>query len=180
MSENIALLDMDGTVANFYEALDRDVRAILGTDYSTVSDRTRRMLEFTVRQKNGWYRDLEPIPFGIEIANLLREIGFDIMVLTKGAPRTLNSWTEKVEWCQKHIPFAKITITEDKGLVYGKLLVDDWPSYITRWLEHRPRGLVIMPDQRWNREFAHGQVARVSTSKDLEALRPTLEEIYKR
>tara|TARA_Y100000310_G_C20512920_1_gene729762 strand:+ start:436 stop:588 length:153 start_codon:yes stop_codon:yes gene_type:complete len=48
-----------------------------------------------------------------------------------------------------------MTITEDKGIVYGKVLVDDYPCYIKRWLENRPRGLVIMPAHSYNRDFEH-------------------------
>lgn len=44
--------------------------------------------------------------------------------------------------------------------VHGKILVDDWPPYITRWLEWRPRGLVIMPTQKHNAEYTHPQVIR--------------------
>ena len=38
--------------------------------------------------------------------------------------------------------------------------MDDWPEYIKPWLEWRPRGLVIMPDQPWNQDFEHPQVVR--------------------
>jgi hypothetical protein len=40
--------------------------------------------------------------------------------------------------------------------------VDDWPDYITRWLQWRPRGLVIMPDRPNNKGFDHPQVHRFS------------------
>ena len=51
-------------------------------------------------------------------------------------------------------------MTEDKGLVYGKVLFDDWPEYITSWLEYRPRGLVIMPNHPHNQGFKHPNVIR--------------------
>ena len=49
---------------------------------------------------------------------------------------------EKVQWCDRHLADFphQITITMDKGLVYGKLLVDDWPDYVLRWLRWRKRG----------------------------------------
>jgi hypothetical protein len=53
-----------------------------------------------------------------------------------------------------------VTITHDKGLVYGAVLVDDWPDYILKWLEHRPRGLVIMPAHDHNAGFTHHNVVR--------------------
>lgn len=176
----IALLDMDGTLCNYYERLDADVRRVLGADYDKVTPHTRRAIELLARQRAGWYRELEPLPLGFEIVKVLKEVGFRLMILTKGNPRTPNAYNEKVEWCQRYIPEAEITITHDKGIVYGKILVDDWEPYVVRWLEHRPRGLVLMPDQKWNVEFKHGQLRRVATVDDIEKLRPLLEEVYKR
>lgn len=52
-------------------------------------------------------------------------------------------------------------------LRYGAVLVDDWPEYIRRWLENRPRGLVIMPAHEHNAGFNHPNVVRYDgTNKD--------------
>jgi hypothetical protein len=64
------------------------------------------------------------------------------------------------------LPDAQVTITQDKGLVYGKVLFDDWPGYITRWLEWRPRGLVLMLDHSWNQGFQHDNVIRITSEAD--------------
>ena len=48
--------------------------------------------------------------------------------------------------------------------MYGKVLVDDWPEYISRWLKWRPRGLVIMPASQSNAGFTHPQVIRYDGS----------------
>ena len=177
----VALVDMDGTICNFHETLERDLRKTLGEDYEKISERTRRQLELTMRQRDGWYFDLEPLPLGFRIVELLREVGFEIMILTKGNPRALNAWSEKVAWIKKYLPDTdQITITTDKGLVYGKVLVDDWPSYIDRWLEHRPRGLVVMPGHRWNTDYSNKQTIRVTAVEEVEKLRPIFEEARKR
>jgi hypothetical protein len=63
-------------------------------------------------------------------------------------------------------PDVDITITRDKGLVYGLVLVDDWPKYILRWLKWRPRGLVIMPASTSNEKFKHPQVIRYDGSRE--------------
>ncbi|MCK5018074.1 MAG: hypothetical protein KAS32_13540, partial [Candidatus Peribacteraceae bacterium] len=88
--------------------------------------------------------------------------GFEIMILTKGPKSSPNAWKEKVEWCRLHVPDAKITITEDKSLVYGKVLVDDFPDYIIPWLKYRPRGLVIMPEHKYNIEFCNPRVVHTN------------------
>ena len=43
-------------------------------------------------------------------------------------------------------------------MVYGKVLYDDYPDYIERWLKHRPRGLVVMPVNDHNKSFDHPNV----------------------
>jgi hypothetical protein len=94
------------------------------------------------------------------------------MVLSRG-PRTNSvAWGEKLEWCRINLPEdVQVTLTEDKGLVYGRVLVDDWPAYILRWLEWRKHGLVIMPARDWNIGFEHRQVIRyVAGKNDMDVL----------
>lgn len=83
------------------------------------------------------------------------------MVLTQGPRKNPNAWMGKKVWIDRNLgQDIDVTITRDKGLVYGRILVDDWPKYITRWLEWRPRGLVIMPANDNNKNFKHKQVIR--------------------
>lgn len=96
-----------------------------------------------VRCKPGFYLGLKPLRLGFEVLDLVRRIGFDLVVLTKASVDVPNSWSEKVQWAKKHIPDASITISQTKELVYGRVLVDDWPEYYEAWLQRRPRGLVI-------------------------------------
>lgn len=179
-SEAIALIDMDGTVTDFHEALERDLQVVLGADREKVSPETLENIERLIKVQPGWWRDLNPIELGLNIAKTLEDIGFRLMVLTKGPVFSKNAWTEKVEWCAEHLPHANVTITHDKGLVYGKVLIDDWPPYIERWLEWRPRGIVIMPAQKWNENFIHPNVYRVATTEDVFKLREQLVEVYNR
>lgn len=53
-----------------------------------------------------------------------------------------------------------VHVVSDKGLVYGVALYDDYPRYIEAWLEHRPRGLVVMPANASNKHFSHPNVIR--------------------
>jgi hypothetical protein len=80
----------------------------------------------------------------------VRELRFRCYVLSKGPRKVSPAWSEKVDWCNEHLPDLPIHLSEDKGMVYGKVLVDDWPEYVERWLEWRPRGLVISVAQPWN------------------------------
>ena len=83
------------------------------------------------------------------------------MILTQGPKKNPASWSGKKKWIDKNLgQDVDITITRDKGLVYGKVLVDDYPGYIEKWLQWRERGLVIMPANELNKYFVHPQVIR--------------------
>jgi 5'-nucleotidase len=173
-TENVALVDMDGTVCDYHGTLERDIRE-LGSDVDKLSPETREKLGILIRNQPGWYRRLPPIELGLDIVELLRGSGFSIMVLTKGnTRRNLNAWTEKVQWVAEHMPYAKVTVTEDKGLVYGKILVDNFKPYVERWLQWRPRGLVILPNQPWNQDCTGPNITRISSDSDLRKLFPLL------
>lgn len=176
--ESVALIDMDGTVANFDGPLQADYRAVIGDD--KVSPETEERIKSLIKKQTGWWRNLTPIGLGIATVEHLVQIGFRIMVLTKGPVKTTSAWTEKVEWCAKYMPYADVTITHDKGLVYGKILVDDWPPYIERWLQWRPRGVVLMPDQPWNKGFSNKQVRRIDSIDTLYKMTPFLNVIHQR
>lgn len=178
--DNIALLDMDGTVCRWHEQLDKDLTDVLGPARATLPPETVTKVEHLIRSKPGWYLNLEPIPLGMRIAELLREVGFTIMVATKATPRATNAWSEKAAWCMKHLPHAHVTVSEDKTLLYGKLLVDDYQKFADPWLVRRPRGYVILPDQPWNQGYEHPRVKRVRTMEEVEALRPFLLEVFNR
>lgn len=112
-----------------------------------------------IQRQAGFWRDLEPLPLGFEVIEELRGLNFAIHVLTKGPKTTINAWSEKKEWCDKHLPDATVTIAGDKSLVYGRVLVDDWPPYFQKWLVTRPRGLVVCVAHPWNAGFAQGAEA---------------------
>jgi 5'(3')-deoxyribonucleotidase len=169
ISELVANIDLDGTVANFNKALLAALNEIRNPDvepeYTSAHldnepDWLAARMSY-IKRSPGFWRNLEPIPLGLRVVELIRDAGFRLNVLTKGPKRTTSAWTEKVEWVHEHLPDAQVTITQDKGLVYGKVLFDDWPAYITRWLEHRPRGLVLMLSHSWNQDFKHPNVIRV-------------------
>lgn len=159
----VALIDMDGTLCDYQGALTRDLEALRSPGDPEVADDDApwlRARETVIRRRPGWWRELPRLQLGFDILAELQALRFEIHVLTKGPLSTPRAWTEKLEWCQLHLPGVPVTITMDKGLVYGKVLVDDYPPYVERWLEWRPRGLVILPAQPWNAEFSHPNAIR--------------------
>lgn len=177
----IALIDMDGTLCDYTGALIRDLRKIASpseqSDYvdgielwdlekSNPHIKSRMDL---IKAQPGWWEGLEPIPSGFEVVDMMRELEYDLHILTKGPALATRAWSEKVTWCQKHIPDAQIHVTQDKGIVYGRVLFDDFPPYAERWLKWRPRGTVIMPATSWNASFEHPSVVKWDGTKESRA-----------
>jgi hypothetical protein len=180
-TEKVALIDLDGTLADYDGAMRRDMSLISAPgetiawyDGAPPHMKARKTL---IQDQPGWWLNLEPLPLGMKVFEMIGAFGFSRMVLTKGPlKRNSHAWSEKVQWCKKHIPDTPVTIAADKGLVYGKVLMDDFPEYVERWLEWRPRGLVLMPAWPWNEGFSHPNVVRFD-EKNLDEVRRRLAAV---
>lgn len=188
MDEKICLFDMDGTIANYAKAILNDLSFLASPCEPPIPDHgwfenppkyIKNRIDL-IRSQRDWWLNLEPIKTGIELYNLARKTGFNIHVLTKGPWNSPHAWTEKVLWVRKHLfDDVKITITEDKSTVYGRVLVDDWVPYIEPWLNRRPRGYVIMPVHHFNRDFTHPRVVRWDGT-NIDEVQETLTKAYNR
>jgi 5'-nucleotidase len=166
-TELVALVDMDGTLCDYDAAMQRDLEKLRspGESLSVPAEEEQAPLWLRercdlIRRQPGWWRNLARFKLGFDVLTEIQALGFDVHVLTKGPLAAPSAWTEKLEWCQQHLAGVPVTITRDKGLVYGKVLVDDWSPYAERWLRWRPRGLVILPAHPWNENFAHSNAIR--------------------
>ena len=191
--ENVALFDLDGTLANYEKSLRKELDLIKSPDEVYPEDlwNGAEWLEnrmSMIKKTPGFWSNLEKIKAGFEVLETAYDVGFENMILTKGPRKTHSAWTEKVIWCENNIDEDySVTITHDKGLVYGRVLCDDWPPYIKRWLEWRPRGLVIMLDWHYNKDFNHSNVFRYKQNlkganwvEQMDQLKEALEKAYTR
>jgi 5'-nucleotidase len=165
VTDQIALIDLDGTLADYDTEMQAQMRRIAGPaegeyfhrpvldEDETEYRKARRKL---IQRQPGFWRNLKPLKHGFDVVDELRIFQFQLHVLTKGPMSTPNAWSEKVEWCKEHLPDATVTVTGDKSLVYGRVLVDDWPPYFEKWLLVRPRGLVVAVAHPWNDAYAKG------------------------
>ncbi len=172
----VALFDMDGTLVDYWGSLCRQLRLMRSPHEPAVDPdafhweqtpeymRERMRL---VKNSPGFWLGLPAWPPGFEILEEAKRLGMQIEILTKGPTQAPIAWMEKLQWCGKNLcEFPHhVTITMDKGLVYGRLLVDDAPEYAQRWLKWRKRGTVIMPAQPWNEGFEHPQVYRYTGNR---------------
>ncbi len=151
----IALFDMDGTIADYVSAMKRDMESLRSpeepeSDGDNLWDENApahiKARKETIEKTRGWWRELKPIPVGIDVMKIAQELGFEIRILTKGPNDVPQAWAEKLEWCQHHLgKNIQVTITRDKGTVYGRVLVDDYWPFMEGWLKHRKNGLGLMP-----------------------------------
>jgi 5'-nucleotidase len=188
--DQVALIDLDGTVADYDGEMDRNLQLLRGPteehfrgwDDVPPHIEARRNL---IKRQPGFWRSLPRLELGFHIVEELRALQFLLHVLTKGPKYTTGAWTEKADWCRENLPDAFVTVTQDKSLVFGKVLVDDYPPYFEKWLEVRPRGLVICVAHDWNGVYArdgakaHPNVFRYNGS-NREELRSVLRLAYNR
>ena len=162
--DHIALVDLDGTVADCDGALKEAMETLCSPGEPAYADRytdgtepsyieARRKM---VQRQPGFWRNLKKIPLGFEVVEELRKTGFQLHVLSKGPRKNGSAWGEKLEWSIEHLPDATVTVTGDKSISYGRVLFDDFPPYFLAWLKVHPRGLVICLAHPWNKEFEKG------------------------
>lgn len=190
MSERIALIDMDGTVADYDAGIQAYYDDMTGPGeygyYSMngfhskdlpIPDYLWKRIEL-IRNQPEWWRNLPPLPVGFEIISVLDEFHFEYHVATKGPSSNPQAWAEKVEWVRHWMPYADVHITEKKSLLYGKVLVDDYPPYTQSWLQWRPNGLVVMPAHHYNKEVNDPQILRYEEGMQ-DQLRERLEKLLR-
>ncbi|VVB79711.1 5' nucleotidase, deoxy (Pyrimidine), cytosolic type C protein (NT5C) [uncultured archaeon] len=166
--EPIALFDMDGTLCDYDKGLFEELESIRSPSEPVFNPPVRdNVPEYVKKRRNlitassVWWESLPKLKLGWDILDVAKKLGFRVMILTQGPRKNPESWKGKKKWIDKNLgEDTDITITRDKGLVYGKVLVDDFPEYIERWLSWRERGLVIMPANESNKDFVHPQVIR--------------------
>lgn len=169
MVTNAGLFDMDGSLADYVGQLLKDLEELRSPEEPELHDvwkaeerhkHIKKRMKL-IKAQPGWWLDLPPIENGLRVFREAARIGFVNHILTKGPKAHSPAWTEKHQWCALHLgEDVPVTVTSDKSLFYGKFLYDDFPDYAAKWLLHRPRGLVIMPENPWNTHFKHPQCVK--------------------
>jgi len=181
--ENIALFDLDGTLCDYDSALFTGLNKLKSPDEPPISlpitDESPEYLQERanlIRSSEIWWESLSRLKLGWDILQVAKDLEFRIMILTQGPRKNPAAWSGKKRWIDAHLgQDVDVTITRDKGLVYGKVLVDDFPGYISRWLEWRKRGLVIMPANKLNEGYSPKQVIRYNGT-NLEIVRNAMRD----
>ena len=178
--DNIALFDLDGTLCDYNTRIIDDMDKLKSPDDPDYRPPYRGVPDYVWNRFNlitssaEWWASLPRFQLGWDVLRIAEELKYRIMILTQGPRRNPDGWSGKKRWIDEHLgPDVDVTMTRDKGTVYGKVLVDDFPDYIQRWLKWRERGLVIMPAQEYNRGFEHQNLIRYDGS-NLEQVREAM------
>lgn len=165
----IALFDLDGTLCDYdgamFESLERlrSPKEPKTRPYGN-GEKTPYYLEqrmSLIKREEDWWVNLPKLQLGWDVLKVAKRLDFRVIILSKGPRRNPIAYSGKKKWIDKNLGYdVDVILTQDKGLVYGRVLVDDFPPYVEGWLKHRPRGLVIMPANGRNKNFTHPQVIR--------------------
>jgi 5'(3')-deoxyribonucleotidase len=166
----IAFFDMDNTLVDYQTQLINDLTLISSPgdliDFNIEYIESRRHM---ITNQSKWWSNLPKLELGFDILRVCKTLGYDISILTKGPRFKYHAWSEKLEWIEKNIEEGmvdSISITTDKSLLTGDVLVDDWPDYCEKWLKKNLNGICIMPAHDYNENYSHPAVVRYDGSKE--------------
>ena len=185
--EDVALFDMDGTLCDYELGLSRAMEKLRSPGEKRFAGHMRdndplyiKHRADLIRSSEEWWSGLPNFKLGWDVLGVARALNYRVMILTQGPRRNPTSWSGKKKWIDKNLgEEVDVTITRDKSLVYGKVLVDDYPGYVNGWLKWRKNGLVIMPANDSNKGYEHKQVIRYDGS-NLEEVREAMIGAKKR
>lgn len=98
-----------------------------------------------VLHREGTFGSLSPAEGYVQMMKRFVDEGYDIRILTRPQWTSPYCVMEKMQWIQKHLPFFSLDnlmMTKLKGEVAGpgRILLDDNPSHLHAWEEHRGIG----------------------------------------
>jgi 5'-nucleotidase len=108
----------------------------------------------TIYCRPGFFRNLPPVPGGVEAVQQMLALGYDVRICTAPIDQYENCVVEKFQWVEQHLGHdftRRMIVTHDKTLVRGRYLIDDRPDVsgvlAPEW-EH------IIFDQPYNRHVS--------------------------
>lgn len=118
-------VDMDGVLVNFQSGIDK------------LDDATKRKYADDGTGKThyddvpGIFSQMDPMPNAIDTVKKLKDMGYDLYILSTAPWGNPSAWSDKVKWVTKHLDdvfHKKMIITHCKGLLAAHedaFLIDD-------------------------------------------------------
>lgn len=152
MKHTIVYIDLDGVMVDLYPALFEKMQFRFPKNQPENRAEIDAMWEqLAIEQPNFWL-ELDPMPYAQELFNKILELDPTPHVLSAtpqpyaGERNTDCAW-QKIQWVSKNLPddtWARTIITKSKlkqewinkePFAARKILVDDHPGNIRRWIE---------------------------------------------
>jgi 5'(3')-deoxyribonucleotidase len=171
------LLDVDGVLANFIEAVLRLVEDATGRKYVHGDIQTWEVFESLpavqhlqtdiyeqLRSPGGCY-NIPVYEGAVDGVASLREV-VDVVIVTSPFPRATWWMVERERWLadQFGIEERDVIHTRRKELIHGDFLVEDKAENGETWQKEHPRGLSLLWDRAYNQK---SQLPRVRDWKEL-------------
>ena len=148
----IVLIDMDNTIVDYStpiaEALSEhfgvnatydnwtifkknnskvDIETETETDID-INHETVERFQKSKQQEDGFFYSLKPIKGAIEALKEMKEMGFEVFIVSSPSVSSRTCHSDKVRWLKDHMGdewARKLVLTKDKTIVYGHCLIDD-------------------------------------------------------
>lgn len=191
-TKKIALFDMDGSLFDYDGAMRKSLALLKypgepeyeGNFYVQEKHPHIKARMNLIKAVPGWWRNLPRMEDGFRMYNLAKELGFQCHILTKGPRAHPNAWTEKLECCQYHLgDDIRVHITQNKEMVRGDVLYDDFIPYMKDWLDADISGLRlgIMPQNESNKNWFNKNVIKWAGEESVfEFIKSELQNILAR
>jgi len=168
-NRNIALFDMDGTICDYAGQIHHELAKLRAPNEPFIDpfklgkdDRSHQYLwnrMQLIKSDENWWANLPKLSLGFDVMRAAKDLGYDCEILTQAPKTNPAALSGKLKWLLENVdPDTDFTMTRNKSRHYGRVLVDDFPEFVVPWLKNRPRGLVIMPSNEYNRGFKHDRV----------------------
>ncbi|MFB6212499.1 MAG: 5'-3'-deoxyribonucleotidase [Candidatus Magasanikbacteria bacterium] len=139
----IILVDLDNVLADFEKGFyqewvrrypNRDVVPLEKREtfyiYEDYPEEFKKDVE-EIYKSPSFVEELPAVPKSIESVKKMSSIGHEVFICSSPFVSSLESFSEKVRWVEKHLGegFVRRTIlTKDKTLIKGDILIDDNPN----------------------------------------------------
>jgi 5'(3')-deoxyribonucleotidase len=156
------LLDVDGILANFFDAAINTIEDFTGQSYprdlfmewdifSYFPDDVKHKF-FEVCNQPGWCLNIPVYEGAKEAVEVLRE-KYDLYIVTTPMNHSRNWVWEREAWLKRHFDIDpdRIVHTSAKYLCLGDVLIDDKPENISKWQKEHSKGYGLLWDQPYNR-----------------------------
>ena len=125
MKKTKIFVDMDGVLVNFQSGIDKLDEATM-LEYADDGNGKAHYDDVP-----GIFSLMDPMPGAIYGVRALKDVGYDLYVLSTAPWNNPSAWADKVTWITKHLNnvfHKKVIITHCKGLLAaqeGAYLIDD-------------------------------------------------------